>query len=203
MNKKIDKWRLDGSALNQQFEEFRQCSQPLFNGFVPYDNRHTGATNQHKRAADFGISGEAIALYDNHDYSTALIWYIAPLFEEVEIIGRYPDELIVFCEQMIVYSIRQYFLHPWQIRHFAAAIAWGVLLGRTQLRQQLKLYRARKFDLPGDSKHIEEAWKNLCQESNRRGHRPTIGHILKLFLQRLLNHRGDNGAETMVVRRTK
>jgi hypothetical protein len=203
MNKKIDRWRLDTSALNQQYEEFRQFAKPLFNGFVPYDNRHTGATNQHKRAADYGISGEAVALYDNHDYLTALTWYIAPLFEEVEIICRYPDELVVFCEQMIIYSILQYILHPWQLRHIAAIIAWGFLLGRTQLRQQLKLYRARKFDLLGDSKDFEQTWKTLCLEASRQGHRPTIKYILSLFLQRLLNRRGDNGAETVAVRRTK
>lgn len=156
--KKNDRWRLDTSALNQQFNEFRKASSPLFDRNVPYDTRHTGATIQHKRAADFGLNGQAIALYDNHDYNTALLWYIAPLFEEVEIVCRFGNELIEFCEKMIAYSLAQHEQYPWQFRHKAAAESWMQLLGRTQLREQIKAYRARTFDLP-DLEIIEKVLK--------------------------------------------
>jgi hypothetical protein len=155
-SKPKDRWRMDTSALNQQYNEFRKAVAPRFNDNIPYDNRHTGATNQHKRAADFGLSGEAVALYDNHDYNTALTWYIAPLFEEVEIICRFGNELVEFCEQMLIYSLHQFLKKPWQVRHIAAAAAWWMLLGRTHLREQLKQYRNREFNLPvpNSSEHI-------------------------------------------------
>jgi hypothetical protein len=159
---KIDKWRMDTSALNQQHEEFRKAAAPLFDGMIPYDNRHTAATNHHKRAADIGLNGQAMAYYDNHIYEVALINYIAPLLEEVETVCRYPDELIQFCEQMVFYSLSQYELHPWQWRHLAAARVWDWFTGRTHVRQQIKAYRARKFDLH-DPKTLERDLKTLCQ----------------------------------------
>lgn len=198
---KDDKWRLDTSALIQQHDEFRKTAAPLFDGMVQYDNRHTGATNQHKRAADFGISGEAIALYDNHDYRTALLWYLAPLFEEVEVICRFPNELITFCEQFIIHSICQLITHPWQVlRHSAAAITWWQLLGRTQLRQQLKAYRAREFDLP-DPKTVEQMWQKSGKELTHRGQKPTIGNVIAIVVRRFLSQRGDHGAAGAVATR--
>lgn len=203
-NKKTDRWRLETSALNQQFNEFRDMAGPSFKGVIPYHNRHTSATNQHERGADFGLSGEAIAQYNNHSYAVALDWYIAPLRGEVEIICRYPDELIVFCEQMIVYSISQILLRPWQIlRHFAAIIAWMQLLGRTQLREQLKAYRLRRFDLP-DHSAIENTWKKTCIYLQRRGHRSSIGNVIRFNIRQVLNRDGYFGcANAQSLRRFK
>jgi hypothetical protein len=195
---KKDKWRLNTAALEQQHNQFRKACSPLFDKNIQYHNRHTSVTNHHKRATDFGMNGEPIALHDNHDYRTALYWYIARLYEEVEIICRYPAELIIFCEQMVIFSISQIICRPWQfLRYLAAIFAWMQLLGRTQLREQLKAYRKREFNLP-DSNTIETSWKTICSNLQHRGQKPTVAKIMGSALQRFLNLRGD-GDDTGVV----
>lgn len=45
MKKNSDKWWLDGSVLNQQFEKLRKVSAPMFDNNNPYNLRHSAKKN--------------------------------------------------------------------------------------------------------------------------------------------------------------
>lgn len=139
-------WALPPSGPNIAFKKLREALN-IDENKIFGTLRHTSCTMQQQNAMSMGYHEKYAATLNAHSEQTERDYYVSILGPEVEILSRFPDENIDFCESIFTDSLLKYKNTPSEIRHLACAMTSLEIMGRLQFRSVLQSYRNNKNDL--------------------------------------------------------
>jgi site-specific recombinase XerD len=171
-------WRMSKNEPRNIFDKIKNDLSIADNKIIG-TLRHTSCTTQQVNAMAMGYHEKYASTLNDHTEKTERDYYVSILGPEIEILSRFPDENIEFCESIAAHSFKQFLEKPNELRHLACVMSSMEIMGRLQFREMLKKYRLGENEMdkmPVQSKDVKYNRPNVKPE-----HMKTISKWVKEY----------------------